>query len=92
MVGVSAMFDLLDEEDAGLEFQSESEWVDSFRDALALLDEYRWHMMSPRLVHPDFRQQIWGAVQARAGREGREDKWARRQLSQWQCACHGEAD
>jgi hypothetical protein len=79
--------DLLSQEDRqGMELRSESKWVDSWRAALALLDKYPWHRLYPGKVHPDFHQQIWAAAQERFGRERREDKWAREQLSEWQRA------
>jgi hypothetical protein len=89
----STLADLLSEEDrASIEFRSESDWVDSWQDALALLNKYRWHMMTARQIHPDFKQQIWVAVQDRAAREARRDRLVRWQLSQWQRVCHGEQD
>jgi hypothetical protein len=88
----STLADLLSEEDRqGIEFWSESDWVDSFEDALQLLDKYPWHWLHALQVHPDFRRQIWAAVQDRTARERQENKWARRQLSEWQRVCHGEA-
>jgi len=89
----STLADLLSEEDrAGLEFKHESDWVDSWEDALALLNESRWHMMSVQQIHPDFRQQIWTAVQDRAARAaGQGDAWwVRWHLDRWQRMCHGE--
>ena len=61
----STFADLLNEEDRqGIEFRGESAWVDTWEEALALLDEYRWHMLYAGLVHPDFKRQVWAAVQA----------------------------
>jgi hypothetical protein len=91
----STLADLLSEEDRqGIEFRSESEWVSSWQGALALLDKYRWHRLHALEVHPDFRQQIWTAVQARAARvAGQGDAWwVRWHLDRWQRVCHGEAD
>jgi hypothetical protein len=44
-------------------FQYESNVVDSWEAALTLLDQYPWHRLSPLKVHPEFRTQIWTAVQ-----------------------------
>jgi hypothetical protein len=88
----STLADLLCEEDRhGIEFRSESDWVDSWQEALKLLDEYPWHRLHAEQVHPDFRREIWAAVQHRAARKGRpEDRRVRWQLDRWQRVCHGE--
>jgi hypothetical protein len=63
----STLADLLSEEDRqGIEFRSESEWVDSWEAALDLLDNYPWHRLHALQVHPDFSREIWAAVQDRA--------------------------
>jgi hypothetical protein len=95
-VDEGTMFDLLSDEDrAGMtpsDFRSESDWVESWEAALALLNERWWHMTSPRQVHPDFRQRIWVAVQERAARKGGEHhaRWVRCHLDQWKRVCRGE--
>jgi hypothetical protein len=44
----STLADLLNEEDRqGIEFRSESEWVDSWPDVQKLLDKYPWHPLHP---------------------------------------------
>jgi hypothetical protein len=43
----------------------DSNVVDYWESALRLLDRYPWHLLSPVSVHPEFRQQIWVAVQRR---------------------------
>lgn len=83
--------DLLSEEDQeGIEFLHQSDWVNSFESAVALLNKYRWwHKMYPRQVHPDFRQQIWAAVQNRFADEVPkvQEKWALLHLDRWQSLC-----
>jgi hypothetical protein len=53
--------ELIDEE----RIQKKSAVVDSWEAALELLDRYHWPKLSPIFIHPDFRQQIWIAVQER---------------------------
>jgi hypothetical protein len=97
------MFDLLSDEDrAGTipsDFRSESDWVNSWEAALALLNERRhWHMMSADQVHPDFRQRIWAAVQDRFDREEARrknvdpgyERICRHQLDRWRRVCRGD--
>jgi hypothetical protein len=65
----STFANLLNEEDRqGIEFRSESVWVDSWEEALALLDQYRWHKLYAGLVHPHFKRKVWAAVQSRSAR------------------------
>ena len=65
---------LLAEEDrVGLESRQESDWVNSWEAALALLDEYLWHEFHPIVIHPDFRQLVWSAVLNRFERRPSED-------------------
>jgi hypothetical protein len=44
--------------------------VDSWEEALKLLDRYPWHRLYPLRVHPEFRQKIWVEVQRRLSSEG----------------------
>jgi hypothetical protein len=63
---------MLTDEDRGdlpLESRHKSEWVDTWRAALALLDKYRWHRLYPVFAHPDFQQRVWTAVQKRFERD-----------------------
>jgi hypothetical protein len=92
------IYDLLSDEDrAGTtpsDYRRKSDWLDTWDEVLALLNEKQWHMMSPREVHPEFRQQVWAAVQARAAskrvRDPEHARWIRRKLDQWRRVCHGE--
>jgi hypothetical protein len=95
------MFDLLSDEDrAGMtpsDFRSESAWVGSWQEALALLDAYRlWPQLSPRKIHPEFRRAIWAAVKKRTApkqalwrRLVSRDRRTQWQLDQWRRACRG---
>jgi hypothetical protein len=57
----------LDEDDAaGLPTgATASPWVDTWADAVALLDRYPWAELYPRAVHPEFREQVWKEVKCR---------------------------
>ena len=86
----STLYDLLSEEDReGLVFRDESDWVDSFDASLALLDKYPWHLLIPLQVHPDFRRQVWTAVEERYRTDKREGP---DRLDRWDRLCHGEED
>ena len=62
----STLCALLNAEDReGLKIRRQSDWVQSFESALALLDQYPWHELCPLQVHPDFKRQTWAAVQKR---------------------------
>jgi hypothetical protein len=56
---------LLDEEEAGPPAEHRSSPVNSWADAVALLDQYRWATFHPLAVHPEFRKQVWDEVQKR---------------------------
>ncbi len=63
----------------------ESDWVDSWEAALALLDKYQWAtLFMPLSVHPEFTSQVWKAVQERTGTG--EDAWT---LKEWCRVCLG---
>lgn len=63
------------------EIEHNSPFVESFDEALKLMDRYPWHRLSPIKVHPDFRKTVWGAVQQRLADDddGRE-RWRDRCL------------
>jgi hypothetical protein len=65
------MADFLDEEDADVlpKLRTKSEFVDTWDKALALLDRYPWRCFVPKEVHPEFRDLVWSAVQAREPKE-----------------------
>jgi hypothetical protein len=65
------MADFLDEEDADVlpKLRTKSEFVDTWDKALALVDRYPWIWFVPQEVHPEFRDLVWSAVQAREPKE-----------------------
>jgi hypothetical protein len=86
-----ALSDFLSGEDRdGFEFWSGSGWLASWDRALSLFDKYPWHRLYPVQVHPDFRRQVWAAVEERYRTDkrgagfGSPDRWRR--------LCHREAD
>jgi hypothetical protein len=82
------VMDFLRGED-GFEFWSGSGWVELWERALALFDKYPWHRLSPLQVHPDFRRQIWAAVEERYRTDKRSGP---DRLDRWCRLCHREAD
>ena len=71
---------LLDE----AEIRHDSKIVDTWLEALELLDRYRWQHLSPVDVHPEFRGMILEAVLERYKREGGPDLY---QLPRWEKRC-----
>lgn len=63
--------------------EHESEIAHSWADAVQLLDKYRWHRMSPRTVHPAFREQVWAEISRRAD----EGLVPTRQMDNWREKC-----
>ena len=57
--------------------------VDSWESALRLLDKYPWQTLYPSKVHPEFRAQVWAAVQKRLADD--EEKVSK--LEGWQTLC-----
>lgn len=51
-------------------------WVDSWYSALEQLDRYPWPQLYPRLVHPEFGEPIFEALQVRKA-EGKFFDWSR---------------
>ena len=53
--------------------------VESWEDAVALLDQQRWMNLSPVMVDPEFRGKVWNAVMTRLGKDpknaDRLDRW-----------------
>ncbi len=81
---VSDRLPLLGLEGAGGEpgLHHTSDWVDSWPDAVKLLDKYPWALYAVDEVHPEFRERIWIEVSQRlhdttAPRVARKrDRWA----------------
>ena len=58
--------------------------VDTWPEALALLEQHQWHRLYPLNVHPDFRRQVLEAVSAHYNQiSGREPA----QFSNWKKLC-----
>jgi hypothetical protein len=59
-----------------------SDWVNTWPEAMALLDRYPWAMLNGRQVHPEFRARVWTEVKRRLDRESpdyadsRRRRWA----------------
>lgn len=92
----SAVADLSNREDrTRRSVRQEPSGFDSFESALASLDRYWWQTNEPLQVHPDFRQQIWAAVQDGFARELQkqatesesDDRRLRRKRDEWQRMC-----
>jgi hypothetical protein len=71
---------LLDEEP----IQKETDQVETWDAAIALLDRYPWRQLSPLRVHPEFRSKILSAV-------GGDSAPHRRRLKNWEAVCKGGA-
>ena len=68
----------MDEEDAnGLSFESETELLQSFADALVALGRDPWHLFSPLFVHRDFIDPVLTAVKNLGGKE-EVKRWRRK--------------
>ena len=75
----------LDPEEGGDVIRHTSGWVDTWPEALVLLDRYPWARLSPMYVHPDFRSRVWEAVQERL--EGEDGSQVQRSLERWGKRC-----
>jgi hypothetical protein len=78
-------FMLADDEDRR-EIRRKTRTVESWEEALVLLDELRWLSLPAIMVHREFRQQVWDAVRERIG--GNEKRAA--QLERWRERCRIE--
>jgi hypothetical protein len=97
--------EFLDEDDvAGLPTgATASPWVNTWADAVALLDRYRWAELYPLAVHPEFREQVWKEVKRRiddrlmelVDEEKNESHWvenAQRTRDRWRKLCDIRSD
>jgi hypothetical protein len=75
-----------DDEDTGPKTYRLSDWVDSWEEALALLDKYPWHRLHSLVVHPEFAQRVWTAVQEKFAVDPTESELARMAFQQWRKA------
>jgi hypothetical protein len=70
----------------GKEIVRDSQYVESWDEALTMLDRYPWVSLSPIRVHPAFRRAVWSAVQQRyTGTNSHRD------LARWRDRCDIEA-
>ena len=59
-----------------------SDWVNTWLEAVALLDRYPWAMLNGQEVHPEFRARVWTEVNRRLARvspdyaDSRRRRWA----------------
>jgi hypothetical protein len=59
-----------------------SDWVNTWPEAMALLDRYPWAMLKVQEVHPEFRARVWTEVNRRLDRvspdyaDSRRRRWA----------------
>jgi hypothetical protein len=68
--------------------------VTSWEEALALLDRRPWENLYPEFVHPEFRRQVWDAIESRFAPGGRAHlrtppEFRKRALSRWRRVCDG---
>jgi hypothetical protein len=63
--------------------EHETPLVDSWTEALALIDRYPWHEFLPLEVHPEFAARVWTAVQARLQAKDSPGRY----LDRWREAC-----
>ena len=61
-----------------------SKAVDSWSNALKLLDQYPWHSFYPLTIHPEFRERVFNAVVERCKAENGENPI---NLSNWEQLC-----
>jgi hypothetical protein len=70
---------MLAEDEDRREIRRVRKTVESWNEALAMLDQQRWMNLSPVMVHPEFRAKVWDAARTRLGEDpknaGRLDRW-----------------
>jgi hypothetical protein len=83
--GTMADFLLEEDEDLLPLLYSQSKYVDTWDEALGLLDKCPWPRFVPMEVHPEFCEMVWTAVLER--KPGRLKKWERLPLEKWKQLC-----
>jgi hypothetical protein len=74
---------LSDGDGGGPPIEHSSDWVNSWSEAVELLDKYPWVMLSGQSVHPEFRERVWDEVlrrleaQPESRRVRARQRWAR---------------
>lgn len=76
---------LTEEDGAGPAIQHTSDWVNSWPDAVALLDRYPWALLSGLEVHAEFRERVWTEVKLRLQAE--EPSQSDRARERWARVC-----
>jgi hypothetical protein len=76
---------LTDEDGARPGIQHTSDWVNSWPEAVALLDRYPWALLSGLEVHPEFRERVWTEVNRRLNSVSADYADSRRR--RWANAC-----
>jgi hypothetical protein len=67
--------------------------VETWEDALELLDGFMWHILTPDYVHPDFRQAVLAAVRERAAdKDTVEAEFVEDWLPNWESKCSSSED
>jgi hypothetical protein len=70
------------------EIRREANWVDTWEEALTLLDKEGWLRLPPIRVHPEFRARVWEEVQQRLGTDARTpNQRTERLLAGWRECC-----
>ena len=58
--------------------------VDTWQEALALIEQHQWHRLYPLIIHPDFGRQIFDAVAAHYHLIQGQESY---QISNWKMLC-----
>lgn len=59
----------------------------SWRQAIELLDYYPWPMLVPLEVHPEYRKQVWIALQQNVNKKNYRHRYYSDRLSEWEHIC-----
>ena len=59
------------------------DWVESWDEALRLMDRYRWARLHPLAVHPAFVERVRAAVEERLAKES-QDQWTEHARGKWE--------
>ena len=74
--------------DSGVEIEAPpalkpDDWVESWDEALRLMDRYRWARLHPLAVHPEFVERVRTAVEERLAKES-QDRWTEHARGKWE--------
>jgi hypothetical protein len=76
---------LTSEDGGGTAIRHESGWVNTWPQAMALLDRYPWAMLAVTKIHPDFRERLWAEAAHRLN--DMTTGTAKRRKERWAQAC-----